>query len=232
MPGNMPTPGYRAISKSSRYSNAASGVSGLAMGVVSLDNKSYVMDEIEYAGGVSNYYDTSFPAHTLWESYYGLYLLVFVAGPNLLSDIFQSSISNYTGCAFYSGPSAATNFPIANAADLLVANNYINPKDIDFVTGYNSLVARLDEPTIWQSLANTRIIASLHIPLFAGQNLTGWIGNTGNQYNKVSQTFVIPPGYKYLVTLPVIGLWTNQTLGAADLVYNGSFRCSLNLNLA
>lgn len=227
-----PQPGYRAISKSSRFSTALSGVYGLAMGVVSLDNKSYVMDDIEYAGGVSNFYDTSFPANTLWESYYGVYLLVFVAGPNLLSDIFQSSISNYTGCAFYSGPSAATNFPIANAADLLSANQYINPKDIDFVTGYNSLVARLDEPTIWQSLANTRIIASLHIPLFAGQNLTGWIGNTGNQYNKVSQTFVIPPGYKYLVTLPVIGLWTNQTLGAADLVYNGSFRCSLNLNLA
>jgi len=232
MPGNMPTPGYRAISKSSRFSQTATVAPttfGLALGVVSLDNKSYVMSDIEYSGGISNFYDASFPDSTLWESYYGLYLLVFVAGPNFLSDIFSSCISDYTGCSFYTGPSASTHLNIANSSDLIAANLSINPKDVDFVTGYNSFVARMDEPGIWQSLINTRMITSLQIPIFAGQSITGWGGSPTNPYNKVSQTFVIPPGYKYLVTLPTIGLWNNQTLGAATYDYNASFRCSLDL---
>jgi len=232
MPGNMPTPGYRAISKSCRLSQK-NGVSPLlfmaAFGVVALDNKSYIMDEVEYSAGISNFYDSAFPDSTLLESFYGQYLLVFVAGANFLSDIFATCISDYTGAAFYYGPAATSNVPITNAADLTAANNFINPKDIDLVTGYNSLLARCDEPAIWSNLMNVRMIASLQNPTFVGQNLLGWNGNPSNPYNKVSQTFLIPPGYKYLVLLPVIGLWSNQALGASTYVYNASFRCSLNL---
>lgn len=227
MPGNVPTPGYRAISKSCRLGQK-SGVAPVyftaAMGVVSLDNRSYVMDDIEYCGGLSNYYETSFPNGTLWESYYGLYLLAFVAGPNLLSDLFSSCISDYTLCQFFTGPAGDTVTNISNSTDLLAANKVINPKDVDFVTGYNTLAARMNEPTIWQNLLNTRLIASFHIPIFSDGSMI-----TSNDYSKVSQKFVIPPGYKYLVFLPTVGLWNNQILGASTYEYNASVRCSLNL---
>lgn len=232
MPGNVPTPGYRAISKSCRLgqkSQVAPVYFTAAMGVISLDNRSYVMDDIEYCGGLSNYYDTAFPNSTLWESYYGLYLLAFVAGPNLLSDLFSSCISDYALCQFFTGPAGDTVTNISNSTDLLAANNVINPKDVDLVTGYNTLAAHMNEPTIWQNLLNTRLIASFHIPIFAGQNISGWVGNTSNDYSKVSQKFVIPPGYKYLVFLPTVGLWNNQVLGASAYEYNASVRCSLNL---
>ena len=232
MPGNTPTPGYRAISKSSRFSQSNGTPPAFfiaAPGIVSIDNRPYVMSEVEYSAGLSNFYDASFPETTLLESYYGLYLLIFVAGPNFLSDVFSSCISDYTNCRFYPGPSAATNIPIANAAALQNANASINPKDIDIVTGYNSLKARMDEPQIWQNLMNVRMVASFHIPIFAGQNILAWNANPTNPYNKVSQKFVIPAGYKYLVTMPTLGLWTNQTLGASTYLYNASFRCSLEL---
>lgn len=231
MPGNTPSPGYRAISKSSRLgqkSGVAPPYFTASMGVVSLDNRSFIMSDIEYSGGISNYYDNAFPNSTLWESYNGLYLLVFVAGKDLLSDLFSSCISNYSGpVQFFTGPAGDSVINISDQSELIAANSQIRPKDIDFVTGYNTLAANMDEPQIWQNLLNTRIIASFHIPIFAGQNVLGW--NFHSTYNKVSQKFVIPPGYKYLVTLPVVGLWNNQVLGASTYEYNAAFRCSLEL---
>jgi hypothetical protein len=226
----MPTPGYRAISKSSRFGNGSAtppNAYQVAMGITSLDNRSYVMSEIEYTGGVSNFYDPAFYLDTLLESYYGLYLLCFVAGPNLLSDLFAGCINSYSNCFFYPGPNVGSPVTITNATDLLNANLTINPKDIDLVTGVNMFQADLVETSFYSSLANMRMIASFHIPVFSGQNVTGWNLNQ-NSFQKVSQKYTIPPGYKYLVTLPINGL-TGFALGPSQYVYNGSFRCSLEL---
>lgn len=226
MPGNMPTPGYRAISKSSRFSSTGGGVAPVtvtfAPGIVSLDNRSYVMDNIEYAGNAC-YPIAGSPVFI--ETRFGVYLNIGVAGPDFLYDVFDSVISDYTAAQF--SPQVGTNVPLASSADLLTSSKLINPKDFDFITGYNQVFALMNQPQLWAALLNIRLVASYHIPVFT--IAAGTVQPVQPcQFAKVSQKVLLPPGYKYLITFPSIGMYGGQSL-LDTFYYNAAFRCTLEL---